>query len=128
MRSFRNRGKQVNTKPQWWSNEISRKLTSKKQAHDRYLFTRNQNDRYEFCRVRRATKRLIRQSKRNLEEHITNSSKSNSKEFYSYVRNKKVLGSTIGSLATTNVNIVNEDTEMASIFNDFLLQYLLMKI
>ncbi len=46
-------------------------------------------------------------------------SKSNPKEFYSYVRNKKVLGSTIGPLATTDGNIVNEDTEMANILNDF---------
>ena len=116
---FRNRRKQVNTKPKWWTNEISRNLTTKKRAHDRYVVTRDQNDRDEFCRVRRETKRLIRQSKRNLEEHIANSSKSNPKEFYSYVRNKKMLGSTIGPLATTDGNIVNEDTEMANILNDF---------
>ncbi len=73
----------------------------------------------EFCRVRRETKSLIRQSKRNLEEHIANSSKSNLKESYSYVRNKKVLGSTIGPLATIDGSIVNEDTEMANILNDF---------
>ncbi len=92
------------------------------------LVSRNQNDRDEFCRIRRETKRLIRQSKRNLEEHIANSSKSNPKELYSYVRNKKVLSSTIGPLATIDGNIVNEDTEMANILNDFfLLQYLPMK-
>ncbi len=42
---FRNRSKQVNTKPKWWNNEISGNLTIKKWAHDRYLVTRNQNDR-----------------------------------------------------------------------------------
>ncbi len=67
----------------------------------------------------RKTKRLVRQSKRNLEQHIANSSKSNPKEFYSYIRKKKVPGSTIGPLATTDDNIVNEDTEMANILNDF---------
>ncbi len=72
----------------------------------------------EFCRVRRETKRLVRQSKGNL-EHIAHSSKSNLKEFYSYVRHEKVPGSTIGPLATTDDNIVNEDTEMANILNDF---------
>ncbi len=71
---------------------------------------------------------MITQSKRNLEELIANSSKSNPKEFYSYVRNKKVLGSTVGPLATKDGNIGNEDTEMANILNDFfLLQYLPMK-
>ncbi len=116
---FRNRRKQVNTKPKWWTNEKSRNITLKKRAYDKYLVTRNQNDRDEFCRVRRETKRLIRQSKRNLKENIANSSKSNPKEFYSYVRNKKVLGSTISTLATIDGNIVNEDTEMANILNDF---------
>ncbi len=62
---------------------------------------------------------MIRQRRRNLEEHIANSSKSNPKEFYSYVRNKKVLSSTIGPLATMDGNIVNEGTEMANILNDF---------
>ncbi len=61
----------------------------------------------------------MRQSKRNLEEHIANSSKSNPNEFYSYKRNKKVLGSTTGPPATTDGNIVNEDTEMANILNYF---------
>ncbi len=116
---FRNRRKQVNTKPKQWNNEISRNLTIKKRAHDRYFITGNQSDRDEFCRVRRETKRLIRQSKRNLEEHIVNSSRSNPKEFYSYIRNKKVLGSNIGPLATTDGNIVNEGTEMANILSDF---------
>ncbi len=75
-----------------------------------------------------ATWRLIRQRKSNLEEHIPKSSKSNLKEFHSYGRNKKVLGSTIGPLATTHGNIVNEDTEMANILNYFFLpQYLSMK-
>ncbi len=116
---FRNRHKQVNTKPKYWTNEISRNLTIKKRAHNRYLVTRNLNDRDESWRVRRETKWLIRQIKKNLEEHIANSRKSNSKEFYSYVTNKKVIGSTIGPLATTDGNIVNEDTAMANILNYF---------
>ncbi len=62
---------------------------------------------------------MIKQSKRNLEQHIANSSKSSPKEFYSYIRNKKVLSSTIGPLAKTDGNIVNEETEMANILNDF---------
>ncbi len=40
-------------------------------------------------------------------------------EFYSYVRNKKVLGSTIGPLATIDGNTVHEDTEIANILNFF---------
>ncbi len=83
------------------------------------IFPRDQSDKDEFCRLRRETKRLISQSKRNLEEHIANSSRSISKEFYSYLRNKEVLGSTIGHLAITDGNIVHEDAEMANILNDF---------
>ncbi len=67
---------------------------------------------------------MRRQSKRDLEQHIADSSKSNPKELYSYVRNKKVLCSTVGPLATTDGNIVNEDTEMANILNDFFVSAL----
>ncbi len=116
---FRNRRKRTNTKPKWWTNEISRNLTIKKREHNKHLFTRNHNDSDEFRRARRETKRLITQSKSNREEDFPNSRKSNPKEFYSYVRNQKVLASTTGPLATINENIVNEDTEMANILNDF---------
>ncbi len=53
---FRYRRKQVNIKPKWRNNEISRNLTIKKRAHDRYLLTRDQSDRDKFCRIRRDQK------------------------------------------------------------------------
>ncbi len=61
------------------------------------------------------TKKMIRQSKRNIEQHIA---KLNPKAFYSYVRNKKVLGSTFGPLPTADGSIVIDDTKMGgSIFS-----------
>ncbi len=62
---------------------------------------------------------MIRQCKRNLEQHIASSSKSNPKTSIHTLQTKKVFGSTIGPLATTDGNIVNEDTEMGNIHNDF---------
>ena len=51
--------------------------------------TQDQADKLELDRIRRETKRVIKRSKKNLEEYIADASKLNPKEFYQYVKNKK---------------------------------------
>ena len=70
-------------------------------------------------RIRRETKKLIKRSKKNLEEYIAETSKSNPKEFFSYVNNKKSLTCGIGPLANDNGNHTNDENEMATILNNF---------
>lgn len=106
-------------KPKWWSNEIEAGLSQKKNAHQRYKVTNNENDRLEYERLRRHTKKLIRQSKRNLEVYIASISKTNPKEFFSYVRKKKVLTSTIGPLSLQNGQLVSDENKMADLLNEY---------
>ena len=58
---------------------------------------------------------MIRRSKTNLEIHIANQTKSNPKEFYTYVRNKKVITTNIGPLHLENGKETN--TEIAKVLN-----------
>lgn len=51
----------------------------------------DQNDKVDFERICQETKKLVRESKRNLEIRIVNSTKTNPKEFYDYMRKKKIL-------------------------------------
>ena len=115
---YRDRRPETN-KPKWWNNEISRNLSLKKRAYKKYLSTQSQDDKQELDRIRRETKKLIKLSKKNLEEYIAEASKSNPKEFYSYVNKKKTLACSIGPLSEEGGNYTNNESEMASILNNF---------
>ena len=70
-----------------FSQEYYKKIAS----HSKYLSSQSENDKIEFGRLRRETKKMIRQGIKDLEIDIANKTKCNPKEFYSYVRNKKKL-------------------------------------
>ncbi len=63
-------------------------------------------------------KKLIKQSKKNLEVYIASKTKSNPKEFYSCVRQKKVITSNISPLRLDNGEHVSNEVDMAGILND----------
>ena len=116
---YRNRRSSMKNKPKWWNNEIKNSLSLKKRAHSKYISTHNEADKLELDRIRRETKRLIKRSKKNLEEYIAEASKSNPKEFYRYVNNKKTEYCNIGPLVKDLGNHTNDEKEMATILNKF---------
>ena len=113
------RAQNKSNKPKWWNNQIKSGLLQKKQAYLRYKSTQNERDKLEFERLRRETKKLIKQSKKNLELYVAGISKSNPKEFYSYIRKKKVLPSNIGPLTLQNGKYVSNEVEMAEELNKY---------
>ena len=116
---LRNRRKIRNTKPKWWNNEIRCSLLDKKKAYHKYKLTQDINDKLEHDRLRRKTKMIIKRNKKSVESQIANSCKTNPKEFYGYVKAKRVLTSTIGPLTTENGIKVANDADMANILNDY---------
>ena len=116
---YRNRRPLTRAKPKWWNNEIKDILSLKKRAFTKYKETQNQADKLELDGIRRETKRLIKRSKKNLEEYIADASKSNPKEFYQYIKNKRTLNCSIGPLAKDCGNHTNDENEMATILNNF---------
>ena len=116
---FRNRRPTMKNKPKWWNNEIKNSLSQKKCVYSRYMATKNEADKVELDRIRRESKKLIRRSKKDLEEYIADASKSNPKEFYRYVNSKKAFVSNIGPIENENGNHTNDEMEMATILNRF---------
>ena len=108
-----------NSKPKWWNRNIKNCLIAKKLAHQNHNATNNEEDRIAYENLRRNAKRLIKRSKKNLETRVANRSKSNPKEFFSYIRNKKVLTPTIGPLVKANGEYSKDEMEMAKILNAY---------
>ena len=113
------RAQNKSKKPKWWNNQIKCGLLQKKRAYLRYKLTQNEGDKLEFERLRRETKKMIKQSKKNLEMYVAGISKSNPKEFYSYIRKKKVLPSKIGPLTLENGEHVSNEVEIAEELNKY---------
>jgi hypothetical protein len=116
---MKNRHTTNKIKPKWWSKQIADCLKEKKNAHNRFTVTNNADERTKFINLRRKAKQLIRQSKKSMESHIASQSKTNPKEFYSYIRQKRVLTSSIGPLINVNDQITGDDEKMSTILNHF---------
>ena len=62
---------------------------------------------------------MIRRSKNDLKIYIANKTKSNPKEFYIYVHNKKVITTNIGPDHLENGKVTNTELEMAEVLNNY---------
>ena len=83
----------------------------------------------KFCKIKTAEAREIYKKKRNMslkvnrlaqkdyELKLAANIKKDSKSFFSYVNNKKKLGTKIGPLKDLNNNLVTDDLEMSNIIN-----------
>ena len=108
-----------NFKPYWWNSKIAECMRAKREAHSKYKYTNNNIEHTRFVEMRRKVKKLIKQSKRSTEMHIASQSKSNPKEFYSYIRQKRVNTSSIGPILDVNGDVTSNDEEIATILNSF---------
>ena len=88
-------------------------------AHGKYLLSQNENDEIEYERLRRETKKMIRRSKTDFEIYIVNKTKSNPKDFYTYVRTKKVITTNIDPLHLDNGKETNAESEIAEVLNNY---------
>ena len=108
-----------NVKPKWWNQQIAECLRAKRGAHSRLKLTRNRDDLTRFVELRRKAKRLIKQSKRSTEAYVANQSKTNPKEFYSFIRQKRVTTSNIGPISNGNGDFINDEEQICCILNTF---------
>ena len=108
-----------NIKPKWWNSQIAECMRAKREAHNKFKSTSNSVEHTRFIEMRRKVKRLIKQSKRSTEMHVASQAKSNPKEFYSYIRQKRVNTSTIGPILDENGDFTSNEEEITSILNSF---------
>ena len=109
----------TNVKPKWWNKEITECLREKKQAHNNYKSNNNNENYIKFVELRRKAKKLIKQSKRSTEIHVANQSKTNPKEFFSFIRQKRVTTSSIGPIINENGDYTSDDEQVCCILNSF---------
>ena len=115
----KNRRPMHNTKPKWWNKEIAECLRVKREAHNRLKLFSNSEDHTRFIELRRRAKRLIKDSKRATECHVANQSKTNPKEFYNFIREKRMSTSSIGPIINENGDFTNNEEQICSILNNF---------
>lgn len=108
-----------NVKPKWWNKQITECLRVKKDAHNKYKSNNNNENYTIFIELRRKAKRLIKQSKRSTEIHVANQSKTNPKEFYSFIRQKRVTTSSIGPIINENGDYTSDEEQVCCILNSF---------
>ena len=116
---MRDRRPASNPKPKWWNFDIRNILLAKKRAYRQYKSTQSESDKSEYKRIRREAKRLIKISKKLHELYIASNCRENPKEFYCYIREKKVLNSTIGPLVSSEGETTTDEREMADILNNY---------
>ncbi|CAM4584956.1 unnamed protein product [Lepidochelys kempii] len=75
--------------------------------------------REEYKNIARACRSEIRKAKSHLELQLARDVKSNKKDFFSYVSNKKKVKESLGPLLNEGGNLVTEDVEKANVLNAF---------
>ena len=105
--------------PNWWNKQIADCLRDKRDAFNKLKSHTNNEARARFTELRRKAKKLIKKSKWSTEVYIANQSKTNPKEFYNFIRQKRVVTSTVGPMMDANGDFTNDEEQISSILNTF---------
>ena len=79
----------------------------------------NRGNRGEYEKLRKDTKKAIRNAKKNMENSIAKERKPNPRKFFNYVKGTTKQKDTIGPLRNENNELIVEDTLMAELLNQF---------
>ncbi|KAK6171923.1 hypothetical protein SNE40_018343 [Patella caerulea] len=112
-------GREKGKLPLWTNEKALIKVKKKRAAYKRYTKTREGNDYLIYARARNQAKQECRNAVYNLEKQIALEAKTNPKAFFAYVRNKMKTRETITDLEDEAGNTVSNDSEKASLLNNF---------
>jgi len=122
---FKNKNKMF---PKWMTKETRRMRTHKMNLWKRDQTTQDYNDLVNYkCFLNKATTEY-RKAKKAFELKLATNTKQDFKSFYSYIRSKSKTKATVGPLKDGFGNLITDDVAMCGILNDFLLQYLFVRI
>lgn len=85
----------------------------------KYRQSKEGKDYMEYARARNAAKREARKALKEYEREIAKQAKHNPKKFYQYVNSKLHTKSNIADLRVDNGSMVEDDTQKATMFNNF---------
>ncbi|CAM5085424.1 unnamed protein product, partial [Natator depressus] len=104
-------------RPAWLNSEILADLKHKKEAYKKWKIGKMTRDEYK--NIARACRSEIRKAKSQLQLQLARGVKSNKKDFFRYVNNKKKVKGSVGPLLNEGGNLVTEDVEKAHVLNAF---------
>ena len=103
--------------PPWMNREIKRAIALKRSSYETMKRTATEEARNMYFHNLRLCRNLIRTSKRNHEKRIARESKTNPKQFFTYIRAKKTVKSNVGPLTDDSGVITQDCKNMALILN-----------
>ena len=106
-------------KPKWMDYYCVRKIKKKYHAWKRFTFSHSYRDYQTFCKLRNSATKAIRYSKQKYQKGVAESSKTNPKSFWSFVKGETKSKSNIGDLKGNDGNIVTDNIDKANVLNDF---------
>ncbi|CAM4509227.1 unnamed protein product [Lepidochelys kempii] len=104
-------------RPAWLNSEILADLKHKKEAYKKWKI--GQMTREEYTNIAQVCRSEIRKAKSHLELQLARDVKSNKKDFFGYVGNKKKVKESVGRLLNEGGNLVTEDVKKANVLNAF---------
>ena len=113
------RRKRNQNRPTWLSNEILRDIRRKKRL---WAKAKNGEGAEEYKKVEKEVRNKIRSAKRKFEKRLANGGEKDGvkkRQFYAYVKQRTKSRPSIGPLKDRAGRVVQEEREMAEVFNEF---------
>jgi hypothetical protein len=105
----------------WINRDLKNMVRNKKHAFQQLKRTQTEDNYRSYQNLRRSVKREVKKSKRTYEERIADNCKRNPKEFFKYVRNKKNVKESIGSLFNSHMNLIHDKQNIVKLLNESFL-------
>ena len=107
-------------RPAWLTSNVIEAVKGKKDSFRQWKTSRSEVDKKEHKLWQKKCKSVIRQAKREYEEHIAKNIKKNNKQFFKYIRSRKPAREAVGPLDDQGVKgLLKGDREMAEKLNAF---------
>ena len=109
-------------RPKWCNKEVERSIKKKRNAWNKGKKWKRTEDKEEYKRLERETKRMIRRRKKGLEKSIAKEAKKNPKAYYAYINGRKNMRAKVGPLKVEEEGestMVVDSKKQAEVLNSF---------
>ena len=98
----------------WINNDVKQTIARRQRAYNARKRNNTDETSVEYFTARQQVKRAVKQAKRNKELNVARLCNTNSKGFYSYINERRIIRDNVGPLKTHTGQIVTTDIDMAN--------------
>ncbi|MEW8548045.1 MAG: reverse transcriptase family protein, partial [Candidatus Thiodiazotropha sp.] len=106
-------------KPQWMTADSLKSVKEKRHAWAQYCATKRPCDFERYKRIRNQTTETVRTAKRNFERKIASKAKTESKQFWNYIRSQVKTQSSVTNLKKDDTSHTTSNQEKAEVLNSY---------